>query len=155
MVTSPKSQISFLNINHIVICMCNSSNCWFKHPLPSYVWLQFMKDEWKIEYLLFDFELWITYIDEEWSGNLVFLVQQAMTSAYQNKFQALKFYISLEFLVLHTCQDVATMGCGTKDYDLWSKTHVTCNFKWYPHDLGKPTHTLVPCWMSKPLPPRN
>ena len=22
-------------------------------------------------------------------------------------------------------------------------------------DLGKPTHTLVPCWMPKPLPPRN
>ena len=21
--------------------------------------------------------------------------------------------------------------------------------------LGKPTHTLVPCWMPKPLPPRN
>ena len=22
-------------------------------------------------------------------------------------------------------------------------------------DLGEPTHTLVPCWMPKPLPPRN
>ena len=22
-------------------------------------------------------------------------------------------------------------------------------------DLGEPTHTLIPCWMSKPLPPRN
>ena len=22
-------------------------------------------------------------------------------------------------------------------------------------DLGEPTHTLVPCWMSNPLPPRN
>jgi hypothetical protein len=22
-------------------------------------------------------------------------------------------------------------------------------------DLGEPTHILVPCWMSKPLPPRN
>jgi hypothetical protein len=21
-------------------------------------------------------------------------------------------------------------------------------------DLGEPTHTLIPCWMSKPLPPR-
>ena len=58
-----------------------------------------MKDEWKNEYLLFDFELRITYIDEALSGNLVFLVQQAMTSTYQNKFQALKFYSSLEFLV--------------------------------------------------------
>ena len=27
----------------------------------------------------------------------------------------------------------------------------------YPflYDLGEPTHTLVPCWMPKPLPPRN
>ena len=22
-------------------------------------------------------------------------------------------------------------------------------------DLGEPTHTLVPCWMPKPLPPRD
>ena len=22
-------------------------------------------------------------------------------------------------------------------------------------DLGEPTHTLVPCWTPKPLPPRN
>ena len=22
-------------------------------------------------------------------------------------------------------------------------------------DLGKPTHTFVPCWMHEPLPPRN
>ena len=22
-------------------------------------------------------------------------------------------------------------------------------------DLGEPTHTLVPCWMPKPLPPRH
>ena len=22
-------------------------------------------------------------------------------------------------------------------------------------DLGEPTHTLAPCWMPKPLPPRN
>ncbi len=25
----------------------------------------------------------------------------------------------------------------------------------YLEDLGEPTHTLVPCWMPKPLPPRN
>ena len=23
----------FFNINHIAMCMCNSSKCWFKHPL--------------------------------------------------------------------------------------------------------------------------
>ena len=25
----------------------------------------------------------------------------------------------------------------------------------YPKDLGEPTRTLVPCWMPKPLPPKN
>ena len=28
-----------------------------------------------------------------------------------------------------------------------------CTFE--AHDLGEPTHPLVPCWMRKPLPPRN
>ena len=27
--------------------------------------------------------------------------------------------------------------------------------KWNCKDLGKPTYTLVPCWMSNPWPPRN
>ena len=24
----------YFYINHVAICMCNSSKCWFKHPLP-------------------------------------------------------------------------------------------------------------------------
>ena len=31
----------------------------------------------------------------------------------------------------------------------------TCTRLFMTRDLGKPTHTLVPCWMPKPLPPRN
>ena len=33
---SPKANMGFLNfyINYINIRMCNSSKCWFKHPLP-------------------------------------------------------------------------------------------------------------------------
>jgi hypothetical protein len=31
--------------------------------------------------------------------------------------------------------------------DTWSNTTTL--------DLGKPTYTLVPCWIPKPLPPRN
>ena len=26
---------------------------------------------------------------------------------------------------------------------------------WLPSDLGEPTHTLILCWMSIPLPPKN
>ena len=32
---SPKAIMKiFFYINHIAICMCNSLNCWFEHPLP-------------------------------------------------------------------------------------------------------------------------
>ena len=32
----PKSNMNiYFHIDHIAICICNGSNCWFKHPLPS------------------------------------------------------------------------------------------------------------------------
>ena len=37
------------------------------------------------------------------------------------------------------------------DYLSWTK-----NLRnWHKSDLGEPTHTLIPCWMPKPLTPRN
>ena len=38
----------------------------------------------------------------------------------------------------------------------WVHQSITlCTWPWDGFDLGKPTHTPIPCWMPKPLPPRN
>ena len=58
------------------------------------------------------------------------------------------------------CYPTSVFSCWGRKADMWwvvqkklkvvaaKASHLTC-------DLGEPTHTLVPCWMPKPLPPRN
>ena len=52
-------------------------------------------------------------------------------------------------IMLKISSDTGTLYCT------YLTSLITSEFFGWELDLGEPTHTLVPCWMLKPLPPRN
>ena len=62
---------------------------------------------------------------------------------------------------IHSLLDALTLafkdectGCAAS-YNKNDSGHSDTSPPWLTLGEGKPTHTLVPCWLPKPLPPRN
>ena len=89
-------------INHIAICMCNSSKCWFKHPLP-YIgqWglqtktCKALLHSWKSLCL---------------SCGTSFLIGVPHTKTHSMRYIEIKNKMQYE---VHQCKYVVHMSCGT------------------------------------------